>query len=129
LGCFLDDNFWGFKGLPTRNNHVPVNIRETEKTFELEVVAPGQRKEDFAVQLSNDHLTVSFEHNMENRQKNIQEQYVSSEYRMQSFSRSFHINDTIDADQISARYENGILHISLPKKGGDQKQTKAIEVK
>jgi HSP20 family protein len=48
---------------------------------------------------------------------------------MQSFSRSFHINDTIDADQISARYENGILHISLPKKGGDQKQTKAIEVK
>ena len=44
LGRFLDDDFWGFKGLQTRNNLVPVNIRETEKTFELEVVAPGQRK-------------------------------------------------------------------------------------
>ena len=128
LSRFFDDDFWGFNGLIT-GNIVPVNIRETEKTYEMEVVAPGLRKEDFNVQIDGDMLSVSYEHKEENKEENKDEGYVRNEYRTQSFTRSFTLDDTVDANGISAHYNNGILYISLPKKEGAKKITKPIKVK
>lgn len=127
LSRFFDDD-WGFNGMLTRNQ-VPVNIRETDTTYEMEVVAPGLKKEDFTVNITKDLLTVSFEHKEENRDENNQDGYLRSEYRMQSFSRSFSIDDTVDANNINARYADGILHVTLPKKEGAQNISKPIEVK
>jgi HSP20 family protein len=128
LSRFFDDDFWGFNGIVS-SNQVPVNIRETDKTYEMEVVAPGLKKEDFSVSIADNMLTVSFEHRQEDKQQNKGEGYLRQEYRMQSFSRSFTLDDTIDADNISAQYQNGVLHLSLPKKEGAQKITKSIEIK
>jgi HSP20 family protein len=128
LSRFFDDDFWGFNGIVSSNN-VPVNIRETDKTYEMEVVAPGLRKEDFNVSIADNMLTVSFEHKQENKEENKSEGYLRQEYRMQSFSRSFTLDDTVDADKISAQYKEGVLHLSLPKKEGAQKITKSIEIK
>ncbi len=61
LSRFFDDDFWGFNGLVS-SSEVPVNIRETDKSYEMEVAAPGLKKEDFNVNISNNMLTVSFEH-------------------------------------------------------------------
>jgi len=128
LSRFFDDDFWGFNGIVS-SSQVPVNIRETDKTYEMEVVAPGLRKEDFNVSISDNMLTVSFEHKQENKEENKSEGYLRQEYRMQSFSRSFTLDDTVDADKISAQYKDGMLHLSLPKKEGAQKITKSIEIK
>lgn len=128
LSRFFDDDFWGFKGL-AGSGQVPVNIRETEKSYEMEIVAPGVRKEDFNVNISDNMLTVSFEHREENREENQREGYLRQEYRMQSFNRSFTLDDTVDAEKISARYRDGVLHVHLPKKEGAQRITKSIPVK
>lgn len=126
LNRFFDDDFWGFNGVSSR---VPVNIRETDKSYELEVMAPGLKKEDFSVSMDNNMLTISFNHKEEDKEENKQDGYLRREYRMQSFSRSFTLDDTINVDKITAQYNDGVLHVSLPKKEGAQKITKNIEVK
>ena len=128
LSRFFDDDFWGFDGRLT-SGQVPVNIRETDKSYEMQVVAPGLRKEDFNVNISNNTLTISFEHKEESNEENKSEGYLRREYRMQSFSRSFALDDTVDADKISAQYRDGVLHLSLAKKEGAQRITKSIQVK
>jgi HSP20 family protein len=128
LDSFFNDDFWGFNGIVS-SSQVPVNLRETDKSYEMEVVAPGLRKEDFNVSISDNMLTVSFEHQQENKEENKHEGYLRQEYSMQSFSRSFTLDDTVDADNISAQYKDGVLHLSLPKKEGAQKITKSVQVK
>src|ERR1700744_612181 len=107
----FDDQFWGFHGLQTRSG-VPVNIREQEKSYEVEVVAPGLQKQDFQLQFNGDALTVSFEHKEEETQQGDNDRWLGREYRKQSFTRTFSVDETVDIDKAAARYENGILHLT-----------------
>jgi HSP20 family protein len=127
LSRFFDDNFWGFSG-PSRNTNVPVNVRETDKSYELEFVAPGLKKDDFKVNLNGETLTVSFEQQQQNDQGSKEEGWLRNEYRMSSFSRSFRLDDSIDPAQITARYKDGVLYLQLLKKETAQKAFRAIEV-
>lgn len=127
LNRFFDDDIWRLNGLTGSNNQVPVNIWETADTYEMEVVAPGLRKDDFNVDVSDNMLTVSFDHQREDRSEH--DGYIRQEYRMQSFSRGFTLDDTVDADKITANYKDGVLHLTLPKKEGARKITKKIQVK
>lgn len=128
LNRFFDDDLWGFSGL-VNSRQVPVNIRETGKSYELELAAPGLKKEDFSVHMDNNMLTVSFEHKEEDKQEDKRKGYLRQEYRLQSFFRSFTLDETIDAEKITAQYRDGVLYLSLPKKEGAQRITKNIEVK
>src|SRR5580692_7447260 len=83
LNRFFHDDFWGFSGVQNQNN-VPVNIRETDKNYELSLVAPGLKKEDFHLDVSDDMLTVSVEHHEENNKENKDHGWLRREYRMQS---------------------------------------------
>jgi HSP20 family protein len=124
----LKDDTWGFDGV----NHkvtVPVNMRETDKGYELELVAPGLQKEDFKINVSGDLLTISYEHKTSHEQENKQEGWLRREYSTQSFSRSFGIDDTVDANKITASYKDGLLHLDVPKKEGAQKISRTIEIK
>ena len=125
LSRFLDDDPWGTN---LNSPKVPVNIRETDKTYEMAVVAPGLKKEDFSVNISDKMLTISFEHKEETREEGEKNEYLRQEYRMQSFSRSFTLDDTVDADKISAQYKDGVLQLSLPKKESAQRITKNIQI-
>lgn len=111
------------------NKSVPVNVRETDKTFELEVVAPGLKKQDFKLEVNGDMLTVSFDHKEENNQESPEEGWLRKEYRQQSFSRSFNLGDSIDVNKIAASYNDGILSLTLPKKEGAQRISRTIEIK
>src|SRR5688572_2902552 len=128
LDRFFDNEFWSADRGFSRNQ-VPVNIRETDNSFELEVVAPGLKKENFNVNIANNVLTISFDHKEEDKQENRETGYLRHEYRSQSFSRSCTLDDTVAADKIIAEYRDGVLHLSLPKKEGAQKISKNIEVK
>ena len=128
LNRFFKDDFWGFNGLNHQVN-VPVNLRETDKSYEMSLVAPGLQKEDFKLHVSDELLTISYEQKQEHNEKNKNEGWLRKEYKMQSFSRSFVMDDSVDTDKISASYDNGILHLSLPKKETARKLSKSIDVK
>jgi HSP20 family protein len=127
LSRFFDDDFWGFNGVE-RSVNVPVNIRETDKSYELDLVAPGLKKEDFKVNLNGEVLTVSFEHEEKNEQAD-NGGWLRKEYKARSFSRSFTLDETLDAGKITAQYSDGILHLTLPKKEGAQSVSRTIEIK
>ncbi len=126
LNRFFNDEFWGFNGFDQRGN-LPVNLREKDKTYEMSLVAPGLHKEGFKLDVANDILTISYEHKENKEDK--EEGWLRREYQMQSFSRSFTLDDTVDLAKISASYDNGILHLTLPKKENAQRITKTIEIK
>ncbi|MBS1587049.1 MAG: Hsp20/alpha crystallin family protein [Bacteroidetes bacterium] len=107
---------------------MPVNIKDTGKSYELQLVAPGLQKQDFKVNLNGDTLTVSYEHKEQQQDQNNEEGWLRNEYRVQSFSRSFTLDDSLEPNKISARYSDGILHLSIPKKEGAQKISRNIEI-
>ena len=128
LNRFFHDDFWGFGGVDHQVN-VPVNLRETDKSFEMSIVAPGLKKEDFKLNVTNDLLTISYEQKEEQNNENKEQGWLRKEYRMQSFSRNFGLDDSVDVNNITASYDNGILHLTLPKKESAQRISKTIQVK
>ena len=128
LNRFFHDDFWGFNGFNQRES-VPVNIRETEKTYEMEIVAPGLKKEDFKLQVTKDLLTISFEQKESQEKGSKEDGWIQKEYRTQSFTRSFRLDDSVDTPKIAATYQNGMLNLSLPKKENAQQLSRNIEIK
>ena len=97
-----------------RKGFIPVNVKETDKSYLLEVVAPGFEKTDFKVNLDQNLLTISAEKKDEVKQEN--QKQIRREYSYRSFKRSFTIDEKIDATNIEASYINGVLTLNLPKK-------------
>ncbi len=126
LNRFFDDRTWGFNG-PASESRVPVNIRETDTAYEVEVIAPGLKKEDFQLSYTGDSLTVSFE-NTDDKTIGDGQKWIRREYRSGAFSRSFAIDSTVDVDKAAARYENGMLKLTLPKKEEAKRISRKINV-
>lgn len=104
-----------------------VNIIKNEKTYEIEVAAPGFAKSDFKINIEKDVLTVSTE--KEVKDENEKEKFVKREFGFNSFSRSFTIPETVDVEKINAAYKNGVLNIKLPKLDEALvKQTRSIKI-
>lgn len=128
LRHFFNDSLWnpGDAGITTRS--VPVNVRENEQQYQVDVVAPGCRKEDFNVMVKDNLLTVSFERKQENEETDETKGWVRNEFIQSSFSRSFTIDDTVDVANISGNYADGILRITLPKNEKARQQSRQIEI-
>ncbi len=104
----------------------PVNISETKDAYALELVAPGLEKGDFRINLEDKVLTISSEKKTEHKEEN--EKQIRREFSVRSFSRSFTLDENVDAEKINAKYENGVLKIALPKKEAKQEAAKEITV-
>lgn len=91
-----------------------VNIAETVSAYLLEVNAPGRNKEEFKLNVENGLLTISYDQKQEAENKEFK--IVRREFNYRSFKRSFSLDEKINAEAIEARYENGILKVTLPKK-------------
>lgn len=110
---------------------VPVNIDETEKSFRLEVVAPGFEKNDFKISLERNILTISADKKEEVKEENAGDngrKQIRREYSYRSFKRSFTIDEKIDGAAIDAQYVNGVLTLNLPKKE-TVKEVKQIDIR
>ena len=127
FNTFVDDLFTELPILfkndfnkPERKGFVPVNVKETENSYQLDVVAPGFEKTDFKINLDQQLLTISVEKKEEMKETAIgttsQEKHIRREYNFRSFKRSFTIDEKIDATKITASYINGIMTLNLPKK-------------
>ncbi|OJW77587.1 MAG: hypothetical protein BGO69_11715 [Bacteroidetes bacterium 46-16] len=127
LDRLFDDNFWGFSGLD-RSVSVPVNIKDTGTALEIHLIAPGLQRDDFNVNLSGDLLTVSFEQSDNRNTQDTAEGWLRKEYKTQSFSRTFTLDDSVELNKVAAKYSDGILCITLPKKEDAQKLSRNIEI-
>lgn len=106
-----------------------VNILEHDDRFEMQLAAPGMEKSDFQLQIEGDSLVISAEKKTEKEE--IQKNFTRREFNYSSFKRSFRLDDTINREAISASYEKGVLHLTLPKKEVTWKKPSAttIEIK
>jgi HSP20 family protein len=102
-------------GIQNFNTNLPaVNIKETDSSFGIELAAPGKTKEDFNIEIDHNVLTISSE--VKSEKEETEGKYTRKEFSYSSFRRSFTLPETVNAENINATYENGVLHVSLPKK-------------
>jgi len=107
-------------------NFPPVNINETPEAYHLELSVPGRTKEDFKVNVENGLLTISYEKKEESKTEEYKT--VRREFSYRSFKRSFSIDEQVDAENIKAKYENGLLKLLLPKKEQAKQSSRQINI-
>lgn len=104
----------------------PVNIHETANAYHLELSVPGRSREDFKVNVENGLLTVSFEKKEESKSEDVKT--VRREFSYRSFKRSFTLDENIDAENIQAKYENGLLKLLVPRKEQAKPASRQINI-
>ena len=123
---FFNNDLFALSAMASRGATVPaVNINETDKEFELELAAPGLKKNDFKVNIDRNVLTVSTEKKEEKEEKD--KNFTRKEFSYHSFSRSFTLPESINQEKIDAKYNDGVLKLVLPKK--DEVIPKSKEIK
>lgn len=119
LPSLLDEFFkpdW-FGGLEGMNANVPaVNILESETGFELELAAPGMKKDDFDIEVDNNVLTISNEQESESKEEDKEKNYSRREFYYHSFRRSFNLPKSVNTEAINATYTDGVLRVGIPKR-------------
>lgn len=98
-----------------RSNVPQVNIKESNNEFTVELAAPGLKKEDFNINLEDNVLTIATEQSNKSETKNETEKFTRREFSYSAFTRSFTLPEEVKQDEISARYNDGILSIHVPK--------------
>lgn len=118
---FFPDNFFpNFEG-----KLMKVDIKENNEAYIFEVEIPGANKEDINLIINEDIITINV--TTKSNVAEEKENYIRRERKFGSMSRSFSIPN-INKDNINAKYVNGLLHISLPKKGPQQESAKKIDI-
>ena len=109
-----------------RESMPAVNIKESDKSFELEIAVPGMNKDDINVEFEENVLTISSE--KKDEKKVEKDNYTRKEFQFSSFKRAFNLPEEVEASKISAKHENGVLMISIPKKEVKPSLKKMIKV-
>lgn len=117
---WLNSKFYSENWLPA------INVIDNENNYEIEVAAPGLKKEDFNVDVANGILTISGKSEKEKEEKN--KNYTRKEFNFNSFSNAFTLPENVDAEKINARYDNGVLHLTLNKKVKEAPAKKQVSV-
>lgn len=113
------DNFFGGKN-PLYGKHakniMKTDVRETDKGYELDVDLPGFKKDEIKVQLKDGYLTLAAAKGLDKDEKDKEGNYIRRERYAGTLSRSFYVGDAVSEEDIHAKYEYGILKLSVPKK-------------
>ncbi len=123
---FDDDRYFSSPWLGARSMPA-VNIKETDNNYEIDIAVPGYNKKDFNISIESGLLTVSAEKREEKEQKD--DNYTRREFGYASFSRSFNLPQNTNEEDINARYEDGILKLTVSKRDQQNgKNRKSISV-
>lgn len=127
---FMDDaferNFFGGRNpLYGKNskNMMKTDVKETDNGYELDIDLPGFKKDEITAHLEDGYLTVSASKGLDKDEKDKEGRYIRRERYSGSMTRSFYVGNAVTEEDIKAKYENGILSLSIPKK--DQKAVEA----
>ena len=119
---FMDfpfDSFWNRKNPlygKRAKNMMKTDVRETDDSYELDIDLPGFKKDEITAKLEDGYLTVSASKGLDKDKQDKKGNYIRRERYAGAMSRSFYIGDSITQDEIKAKFENGILQLSIPKK-------------
>ena len=102
------------------NGLMKTDVKETEDGYELAIDMPGVKKEDVKAELKDGYLTITASSNQSNDEKDENGKYIRRERFCGTYSRSFYVGDAVTEEDIKARYENGILNLTVPKKTAPQ---------
>ena len=109
-------------------NLMKTDVRQTEDGYELDIDLPGFKKEDVSVKLENGYLTVSAARAVDENEAKDSSGYIHKERWSGSCSRSFYLGDGISKQDVKARMEDGILHLTLPKKAPELPENNLIAI-
>jgi HSP20 family protein len=117
LDEFFDENWSGIANHADTGTKIPaVNIKEKDDLFEIQVAVPGMKRDDFRISVENNVLSISAEEKSTKEDKDDQGNFTRKEFSFTSFRRSFSLPGSIEADDINAKYNSGMLKVMLPKK-------------
>ena len=130
----FEDSFFGMKKNPLYGKHaknlMKTDVRETEDGYEVDMDLPGFKKDEVTVELKDGYLTVSTNKSLDKDSKDNKGKYLRQERYAGSMSRSFYVGDDVSEKDVHAKFEDGILKLTLPKKDSKdvaQKNLIAIE--
>jgi len=101
-------------------NLIKTDVRETENSYELDIDLPGFKKDEVSVDLRDGYLSISAAKGLDRDEKDKKGKYIRQERYAGACSRSFYVGESVEPEDVSAKFEDGILKISLPKQ--EQKQ-------
>ena len=106
-----------------------VNVKEDEKAYTMEVAAPGIKKEYCRVSLNEDgNLSIAIESKMEHKEEDKKQHYLRREFSYTNYQQNYALPEDVVKDKISARVQDGILTVTLPKQEKEAKVSKSIEI-
>ena len=117
--------------MPRVNAQAPaINVLESEKNYTVEFAAPGMKKEDFSVNINGEgNLIVKMERKDEQNEENKNTHYLRREFSYAKYEQTLILPDDVEKHKISAKMENGVLYIELPKtESAAQKVERQIEI-
>ena len=125
------DEFMNSDFAPRANSTAPaVNVKESDKAYIMEIAAPGIKKEYCRVGINDDgNLTVAIENKMEHKEEDKKHHYLRREFSYSNYEQSYALPEDVKRNEISAKVEDGILTVTMPKTAPKEKVTKSIEVK
>ena len=111
------------------NNVMKTDVKETDTGYEVDIDLPGFKKDEINAQLDNGYLTISAAKGLDKDEKDKKGKYIRKERYAGAMSRSFYVGDALTQEDIKAKYESGILRLSIPKKEAKQVEaTKRIAI-
>ncbi|SDF32531.1 Hsp20/alpha crystallin family protein [Sporolituus thermophilus] len=126
MRSFFDHDFLApFENIAALTGSFRVDLRETENEYIIEADLPGVKKEDITLRYENNYLTIAAQRNETQEVK--EENYVRKERRFGQLQRSFYVDNVIE-DQISAKFTDGVLTVTLPKKDKNERRRSNIPI-
>lgn len=110
-------------------NLMKTDVRETESSYELDIDLPGFKKDEISVELKNGCLNISAAKGLDKEEKGKDGKYIRQERYAGSCSRSFYVGTDVDPAEVAAKFENGILNISVPKASRQLPAKSTVEIK
>ena len=125
------EDFFNTDFMPRANTTAPaVNVKEDEKSYVMELAAPGIKKESCRVSINDDgNLCIAIENKMEHKDEDKKHHYLRREFSYSNYEQNYTLPEDVDKEGIAAKVENGILTVTLPKVEKEEKKAaKAIEI-
>lgn len=126
------DEFINNEWMPKMKSTEPaINVKEDNKAYTMEVAAPGIKKEFCRININNDgNLEVAIENKLEHKEENKKEHYIRREFSYSNYQQTFVLPDNVVKDNISAKVDNGVLTINMPKinKAEEKQNKRQIEI-
>ena len=111
------DDMFNTNFMPRANATAPaINVKETENEYEVEVAAPGLKKDDFQMNIDNEgNLSIKMEQKNEEKKEDKKSHYLRREFSYSKYEQTLILPDNVNKEGISAKVDNGVLNVTLPK--------------